>query len=222
MKSSASASRASVILTQRAPRSPQCRGGETAFARLGEFLRVLCVKISFLSQLSPSVKVANVVKTLLLLRHAKSSWDDKSLRDFDRPLNKRGLKAAPMVGEMIRKRKLRPELVLSSPARRAKETTQLVCDAAGLIAVARYDDGIYEASARRLLEIVSQIEDAVSTAMLVGHNPGLEELLAILTGEPQRMPTAALACIKLGIEGWSEVTPGAGTLQWIVKPKELK
>ena len=122
----------------------------------------------------------------------------------------------------MRKRKLRPELVLSSPAQRAKETTQLVCDAAGLIAVTRYDDGIYEASARRLLEIVSQIEDAVSTAMLVGHNPGLEELLAILTGEPQRMPTASLASIELGIERWSEMTSRTGTLQWIVKPKELK
>ena len=170
----------------------------------------------------PSVRLVNAVRTLLLLRHAKSSWDDKSLRDFDRPLNKRGLKAAPMVGEIIRKRKLRPELVLSSPAERAKETTRLVCDAAGLIAVVSYEDGIYEASARRLLEIVAQIEDSVNTAMLVGHNPGLEELSAILTGEPHRMTTAALACIELSIERWSEVTSGTGKLQWLVKPKELK
>ncbi len=127
-----------------------------------------------------------------------------------------------MVGETIRKRKLRPELVLSSPAERAKETTRLVCDAAGLIVVARYEDGIYEASARRLLEIVSQIEDAVNTAMLVGHNPGLEELLTILTGEPQRMTTAALACIELNIERWSEVTSATRKFQWIVKQKELK
>jgi phosphohistidine phosphatase len=184
-------------------------------------LASFALEFLFLSQLNPSVKVANAVKTLLLLRHAKSSWDDKSLRDFDRPLNKRGLKAAPMVGEMMRKRKLRPELVLSSPAERAKETTRLVCDAAGLTAVVRYEDGIYEASARRLLEIVSQTEDAVNTAMLVGHNPGLEELLAILTGEPHHMTTAALACIELSIERWGEVTSGAGKLQWIVKPKEL-
>ena len=177
---------------------------------------------SFLSQLNPSVKVANAVKTLLLLRHAKSSWDDNTLRDFERPLNKRGLKAAPMVGGMMRKRKLRPELVLSSPAQRAKETTRLVCEAAGLVVVARYEDGIYEASARRLLEIVSQIEDAVNTAMLVGHNPGLEELLTSLTGGLHRMTTASLACIELGIEGWREVTSGTGTLQWLVKPKGLK
>ena len=178
--------------------------------------------VLFLSQLNRLVKVANAVKTLLLLRHAKSSWDDNTLRDFDRPLNKRGLKAAPMVGGMMRKRKLRPELVLSSPAERAKETTRLVCEAAGLIAVARYDDGIYEASARRLLEIVSRIEDAVNTAMLVGHNPGLEESLGVLTGEPHRMTTASLACIELSIERWNEVTSGTGKLQWILKPKELK
>ena len=174
-----------------------------------------------MSQLDPSVKVANAVKTLLLLRHAKSSWDDKSLRDFDRPLNQRGLKAAPMVGEMMRKRKLRLELVLSSPAERAKETTRLVCAAAGLIAVVRYEDGIYEASARRLLEIVSQIEDEVRIAMMVGHNPGFEEFLEVLTGEPQRLPTGALALIELGVEKWREVGPGTGRLEWLTKPKEL-
>src|SRR5437660_5334550 len=107
------------------------------------------------------------MKTVMLVRHAKSSWKDARLRDFDRPLNKRGLKAAPMVGEIMRKRKLRPELVLSSPAERAKETTRLVCDAAGLIVVAHYEDGIYEASARRLLEIVYRIEDEVRIAMMV-------------------------------------------------------
>src|SRR5437016_5119470 len=127
-----------------------------------------------------------------------------------------------MVAEIIRKRKLRPELVLSSPAVRAKETTRLVCDAAGLSAVVRYEPGIYEASARKLLEIASQIEETVNTAMIVGHNPGFEELLEALTGEARRLPTATLACIELRIERWGEVASGAGTLKWIVKPKELK
>ena len=162
------------------------------------------------------------MKKLLLLRHAKSSWKDASLRDFDRPLNKRGLKAAPMVGETIRKRKLRPELVLSSPAERAKETTRLVCDAAGLRTTVRYEAGIYEATAQRLLSIVSEIEDEVSIAMMVGHNPGFEELLEVLTGEPQRLPTAALMLVELGIEKWREVGPGTGRLEWLVKPKGLK
>src|SRR2546421_12662758 len=97
------------------------------------------------------------MKKLLLLRHAKSSWKDASLGDFDRPLNKRGLKAAPMVGEIIRKRKLRPELVLSSPAERAKETTRLVCDAAGPSGVRKDADGNFEATARRDFEIRSTL-----------------------------------------------------------------
>ena len=161
------------------------------------------------------------MKTLLLLRHAKSSWKDASLRDFDRPLNQRGLKAAPMVGRLMRKRKLRPDLVLSSPAERAKETTQLVIESAGLTNETRYDRAIYEASARRLLEIVSEIEDAVNTAMLVGHNPGFEDLLEGLTGETNHMSTAALACVELKIEKWSAVSAGSGKLEWLLKPKEL-
>jgi phosphohistidine phosphatase len=162
------------------------------------------------------------MKTLLLLRHAKSSWKDSAEKDFDRPLNQRGLKAAPAVGRMIAKRKLKPDLVLSSPAERARHTTQLVIEAAGLKTELRYDERIYEASGARLLEIVTQIEDAADMAMLVGHNPGLEELLETLTGDPHRLPTAALACIQLDIDKWSKCRAGAGRLQWLVKAKELK
>src|SRR5260370_23938130 len=135
------------------------------------------------------------MKTLLLLRHAKSSWDDQTLKDFDRPLNKRGLRAAPLVGELLRRRKLRPDVLLSSPAERAKETARLVCDAAGLSTTVRYETGIYEATAQSLLSIVSEIEDEVSIALMIGHNPGFEELLEVLTGETRRLPTAALAFI---------------------------
>jgi phosphohistidine phosphatase len=162
------------------------------------------------------------MKTLLLLRHAKSSWKDASVRDFDRPLNQRGLKAAPSIGSLIRKRKLQPDLVLSSPAERARQTTQLVLEAASLKTELRYDERIYEASVARLLEIVSQIDDEANLVMLVGHNPGFEELLAALTGESLSLPTAALACIELDIEKWNKVRAGAGRLEWLVKPKELK
>lgn len=161
------------------------------------------------------------MKTLFLLRHAKSSWDDPDLSDFNRPLNKRGLKAAPKMGAVMRKRKLQPQLILSSPAARAKETTRLISEAAGLKTEVRYEQGIYEASVGRLLKIVSQIDESVNTAMLVGHNPGFEELLAGLTSESQRMPTAALACIELEVEKWSDVSTGSGKLAWLVKPKDL-
>lgn len=143
------------------------------------------------------------------------------MSDFNRPLNKRGLKAAPKMGAVMRKRKLQPQLILSSPAARAKETTRLISEAAGLKTEVRYEQGIYEASVGRLLKIVSQIDESVNTAMLVGHNPGFEELLAGLTSESQRMPTAALACIELEVEKWSDVSTGSGKLAWLVKPKDL-
>lgn len=161
------------------------------------------------------------MKTLLLLRHAKSSWKDNDAKDFDRPLNQRGLKAAPVIGRLIRKRKLQPDLVISSPAERARQTIQLVLEAAGLKAELRYDERIYEASAARLFEIVSQIDDEAAVVMMVGHNPGFEELVEALTGEPLSLPTAALACIELDIEKWSKVRSGANQLSWLVKPKEL-
>jgi phosphohistidine phosphatase len=162
------------------------------------------------------------MKTLLLLRHAKSSWKDTSVKDFDRPLNQRGLKAAPAIGRLMRKRKLQPELVLSSPAERARQTTQLVLEAAGLKTEVRYDERIYEASAARLFEIVSQIDEEAGMVMMVGHNPGFEELLEALTGEARGLSTAALACIELDIERWSKVRAGENQLAWLVRPKELK
>lgn len=162
------------------------------------------------------------MKTLLLLRHAKSSRKDNGVKDFDRPLNQRGLKAAPSIGSLIGKRKLQPDLVLSSPAERARQTTQLVFEAAGLKTEVRYDERIYEATGARLFEIVGQIEEDANVAMLVGHNPGFEELLEALTGEAHNLPTAALACIELDIEKWNKVRAGAGRLEWLVKPKELK
>jgi phosphohistidine phosphatase len=161
------------------------------------------------------------MKILYLLRHAKSSWDDPDLSDFNRPLNKRGLKTAPKMGAVMRKRKLQPDLILSSPAARAKETTRLVSEAAGLKTEVRYEQGIYEASVDRLLKIVSQIDESVNTAMLVGHNPGFEELLSALTGESQRMPTAALACIELKVKKWSDASAGSGKFKWLVKAKDL-
>jgi phosphohistidine phosphatase len=161
------------------------------------------------------------MKTLLLLRHAKSSWKEAGLRDFDRPLNKRGLKAAPLIGRFMRRKKIEPDLVLSSPAERARQTASLVVEHGRLPAETRYDERIYEADVARLLEVVSEIGDAVEEVLLVGHNPGLEELLSRLTGANERMPTAALACIELNAEEWSKLRGAGGRLAWLVKPKEL-
>jgi len=153
------------------------------------------------------------MKTLLLLRHAKSSWDDSGLKDFERPLNNRGLQAAPAIGRFLRQQKLQPHLILSSPAERARQTASLVTETARLTADLRYDERIYEASLERLMEVLAQIEDAAEVVMLVGHNPGLEELLEHLTGEAQRMPTAALASISLELDKWGKVREHAGRLE---------
>jgi phosphohistidine phosphatase len=161
------------------------------------------------------------MKTLLLLRHAKSSWDNPSLRDFERPLNERGLKAAPLIGRYLRQEKIRPELILCSPAERARQTLALVLDEARLAPRLRYDERIYDASVARLVEVVGQADDDAETVLIVGHNPGMEELIAHLTGDTRKMATAALACISLDIEKWSKVREGSGKLDWLIKAKDL-
>lgn len=161
------------------------------------------------------------MKKLLLLRHAKSSWEDTSLPDFERPLNERGQRAAPLIGKFMRERKLQPDLVICSPAKRTRETIALVLEAAGIEPLLRYDERIYEASVGSLVEIVSQIEDDKTEVMLVGHNPGFENLLERLTGETERMPTAALARIALNAERWREAAANGGELELFVKAKEL-
>ena len=162
------------------------------------------------------------MKRLILLRHAKSDLGVASLADFDRPLNERGLRAAPLVGRFMRKRKLAPDLVLCSPAERARQTAALVAEAAKLAAPIRYDERIYEATPARLAEVVSQVEEGADEILLVGHNPGLEGLLEMLSGESRSFPTAALARIALDIEKWSKLREGAGRIELFVKPKEIE
>lgn len=161
------------------------------------------------------------MKILYLLRHAKSNWKEQGLQDFDRPLNGRGREAAPLVGRFIRDRKLRVDLLLSSPAERARQTAALIKEAAGLSADLLYDERIYEADAARLLEVVTQAADSADALLLVGHNPGMEELLKFLTGEERQMPTAALACVMMDVERWAKARARAGRLEWLVRPKEL-
>lgn len=161
------------------------------------------------------------MKTLYLLRHAKSSWKETGLQDFDRPLNGRGRETAPVIGRFIRKRKLRVDLLLSSPAARARQTAALVKESSGINAELLYDERIYEADAARLLEVVSQVAESADAIVLVGHNPGMEELLTFLTGEERHMPTAALACVALDVEKWGKARAREGRLEWLVRPKEL-
>jgi phosphohistidine phosphatase len=161
------------------------------------------------------------MKTLLLLRHAKSSWDDPSLGDFERPLAPRGKKDAPLMGKALKERFPLPDYILSSPAARAKATSRAAVKAAGLDIEIHFEEGIYDASSAQLMKIVRGIPDSASCAMLIGHNPGFEELLARLTGKSERMPTAALACIELQVETWDDVEDRKGVLVRMLTPKQL-
>ena len=161
------------------------------------------------------------MKTLFLLRHAKSSWKDSDLQDFDRPLNGRGKEAAEVIGRFIRKKRLMPDLLLSSPAVRARETIETIIKIANLQSELRFEERIYEAGSSRLAEIVSEIEDEQKSVMLVGHNPGMEELLRLLTDHLEHMETGTLAKIDLNGSSWSKALAEKGKLDWIVKPKEL-
>lgn len=161
------------------------------------------------------------MKTLLLLRHAKSDWSEAGVPDIARTLNQRGEKAAPAMGGYARKKHIRPDLILCSPAERARQTAALLIEAARFIAELRFDERIYEANWSRLLEIVQQLDDTATTVLLVGHNPGMEDLLLNLTGVNRHMATAAFARIELSVESWNEAAPGCGQLDWLVKPKDL-
>lgn len=160
------------------------------------------------------------MRTLYLLRHAKSSWKDASLNDFERPLKRRGRKAAQHIGERLAREKLKNPVLICSHAVRARETAELVLKSSKLRVEERWDERIYEASLRDLLQVVTELPDEKSVVILIGHNPGFEELLAFLTGEHRRMPTAALAKIKFDVS-WEDVEASSGKLDAFVTPKEL-
>lgn len=141
------------------------------------------------------------------------------MRDFDRPLKERGREAAEVVGKRLANEKLKHPLVLCSPAVRTRETAEIVLESSKIKADVRFEERIYDASLRDLLQVVSDIPDDVQVAIMIGHNPGFEELLGYLTGESRHMPTCALAKIKL--DGWENVRAGEGSLEWFITPKKL-
>lgn len=160
------------------------------------------------------------MKRLYILRHAKSSWDDPDLSDFERPLNDRGETAAPYMGKLLSRERLVPDVILSSPARRAKDTALRVKESCDCEADLIYDERIYEASPRLLRDVASEIDDSFASAMIVGHNPGIEGFIRYLTGEEERMPTAALAVIDLDIDNWGRISGKMGTLKRVFRPRE--
>jgi phosphohistidine phosphatase len=170
------------------------------------------------------------MKTLMLLRHAKSSWDDWSLADHDRPLAPRGRNAAPRMARMMVERQTVPELVLCSTAVRARETWELMAPVLPEPVDVQYVEALYGATPRGMLEVVARLAGDRSPVLLVGHNPGMEDLAhALASSGPQeamrtlrvKYPTAALAVLDLDVDSWSDVTSGAGTLRHFIRPKDL-
>jgi len=160
------------------------------------------------------------MRTLYLLRHAKSSWQDESLADFDRPLKKRGREAAKLVGKLIASEKVSDLLIVSSSAQRTRETTELVLKS--VKAEVLHDPEIYEADLPSLLEVLSRLSDDRKTVILVGHNPGMEILVRYLTREVAVMPTAALAKIVIDNSSWKALSEGCGRLEWLTTPKDIE
>ncbi len=162
------------------------------------------------------------MKTLLLLRHAKSSWKDTKRADHDRKLSARGKRDAPRVGKLLRKEKLVPSLIVSSTARRARKTAEKVAKASQCRRRPVLTDALYMAAPSEYLAELRQLPKNVRRVLVVGHNPGLEELLTQLTGSNEAMPTAALAVIELEIADWSHVTSRTrGRLVKIYRPREM-
>jgi phosphohistidine phosphatase len=168
------------------------------------------------------------MKILTLLRHAKSGWDDPATRDFDRPLNPRGRRAARTVGAEMKAQGLAFDLALASPARRVAETLDEVATAFGAVEP-HYEPRLYLASAAALLDIVRHAPDGADRLLLVGHNPGMEELALRLgrRGDPLRAevelkyPTGTVAQIELPAEHWAEVKEGTGRIVRFIRPRDL-
>ena len=159
------------------------------------------------------------MKSLILVRHAKSSWAESGTADYDRPLNDRGKRDAPQLGELLAKRGLHPDLIVSSSAKRARKTAKKMLAASGLDVELRLVDELYLAPPKKYANVLRQLPDTVNQVLAVGHNPGLEELVESLTGRQQQMPTAALAVIEIPIDSWSEFhTDLRGRLEWFWSP----
>jgi phosphohistidine phosphatase len=169
------------------------------------------------------------MKSLTLLRHAKSGWDDPVTRDFDRPLNPRGRRAARTVGAEMKAQGLAFDLVLASPARRVVETLEEIAAGYGALSP-DYDQRLYLAPAATLLDIVRHAPEAMERLLVVGHNPGLEELALRLSRRDGgrlraeievKYPTGTVAEIELAVERWADARDGTGRIVRFIRPRDL-
>lgn len=175
------------------------------------------------------------MKLLYLLRHAKSDWDNPNLDDFDRPLNARGIKASKRLGAMFKAEKIRPDHVFCSPARRTRQTLDLLLEASGVKCPTTFAEKLYAADTVQLLDVISRASDKDDSIMIVAHNPGIEMLahiLADLSSEQHghramqklmlKYPTGGFATLELDIARWRDIEEGTGRLVSFIVPRELE
>lgn len=160
------------------------------------------------------------MKTIYLIRHAKSSWKDASLNDFDRPLNKRGQKAAPFMADIMIKEGVKPDRFIASPAKRTMDTAVIFAKKMNYDAdeMDTYH-GLYESNYHQILNVIQSISNNYSTVFLFGHNPGLSQTLEYLTGEDLHLVTTAIVKIELDINEWKAAGRLTGSLEWHDYPK---
>jgi phosphohistidine phosphatase len=170
------------------------------------------------------------MKRLTLLRHAKSGWDDPVARDFDRPLNAKGKRAARAIGQHLRDAGIAFDHALASPATRVVETLEELSGGLGRALYHDFDRRLYLASAETLLDVIHDAPESAETLLVAGHNPGLEDLVLLLVPDgagqdreavEDKFPTASLAEICFDAARWADVRPGGGTLSRFVRPRDL-
>jgi phosphohistidine phosphatase len=162
------------------------------------------------------------MKTLLVMRHAKSSWKHSELPDFERPLNKRGKRDAPEMGHLLRDRELLPQYIVASTAQRVRETVELFEEACGFSGQVGWDEKLYLADPEVILRVLAAVPDEFERVMVVAHNPGLEMIVQLLSNRIESLSTGAVACFALRIEHWSELNEKLqGDLIEFWKPGDL-
>ncbi len=180
---------------------------------------------SVLKLLSISGRMTAKSKKVLLMRHAKSAWDNPGLKDFDRPLNKRGKRDAPRMGRYLKELQLTPNQIFSSPAERAKLTILEVIRELDLpTSQITWDENLYFNGVSSYLDLIKSADESSSILMTVGHNPMTEDAISTLSGHTSRkaIKTATIACFEFEIDSWQSVEPSPDALKWIVGPKDLK
>ena len=161
------------------------------------------------------------MKSVLILRHAKSSWTHPELNDHDRPLNKRGKRDAPLIGELLKNEHLIPEFILSSNAKRADSTAKIVAKAAGYKGQIALNQSLY-AARPAYIDVLRDLSNEYARVLMIGHNPGLEELVSMLTGESHSLSTCSLVHIQLRVNKWTEMdNKTKGKLSGIWHPRDL-